>query len=101
MGDGTGLAEALLGLDGFRVLDVRETSDELVVMVETTAEVVGCMTCGVHRGARSRSRRCQGPGLLRTSGPITSREVARPGCAPCLAGFAHDPVAPAGGGATS
>jgi hypothetical protein len=25
MGDGTGLAEALLGLDGFRVLEVDET----------------------------------------------------------------------------
>ena len=29
MNDATGLAEALLGLDGFRVLDVNETPDEV------------------------------------------------------------------------
>ena len=28
--DGIGLAEALLGLDGFRILEVTETADELV-----------------------------------------------------------------------
>ncbi len=31
MSDGIGLAEALLGLDGFRVLAVTEAPDELVV----------------------------------------------------------------------
>ncbi len=31
MDDGIGLAEALLGLDGFRVLDVAEGPDELVI----------------------------------------------------------------------
>ena len=36
MSDGIGLAEALLGLDGFRVLEVRETTGELVITVETT-----------------------------------------------------------------
>ena len=42
MSDATGLAEAMLGLDGFRVLEVRETSSEVVVTVETTTEIVGC-----------------------------------------------------------
>ncbi len=31
MGDGTGLAEAILGLDGFRVLAVDESSMEVVI----------------------------------------------------------------------
>ena len=43
--DGTGLAEALLGLDGFKVLDVAETGGELTVMVETVV-VEGCPGCG-------------------------------------------------------
>lgn len=56
MGDGTGLAEALLGLDGFRVLEVSETPDELTVVVETLLVVVGCSRCGsravAHEGMR-------------------------------------------------
>ncbi|MGH8300259.1 MAG: hypothetical protein ACRET5_02190 [Steroidobacteraceae bacterium] len=55
MNDVTGLAEALLGLDGLRVLDVRETSSEVVVTVETTADVVGCATC-VRAEAQDRLR---------------------------------------------
>jgi hypothetical protein len=47
VGDGTGLAEALLGLDGFRVLAVVETPAGVVIEVETTAERVGCRGCGV------------------------------------------------------
>ncbi len=42
MDDATGLAEALLGLDGFRVLEVCEACSEVVVTVETTPDVVGC-----------------------------------------------------------
>ncbi len=38
MNDGTGLAEALLGLDGFRVLKVDEDTDEMVITIETTAD---------------------------------------------------------------
>jgi hypothetical protein len=45
--DGNGLAEALLGLPGFRVLEVVETDVELVVTIETTADRVGCGGCGV------------------------------------------------------
>ena len=54
MSDGTGLAEALLGLDGFRVLRVDEGADELVVTVETVAEVVGCGRCGVRAASHDR-----------------------------------------------
>ena len=44
MSDGTGLAEALLGLDGFTVLDVTEGPAELVVTIETVAQVEGAPT---------------------------------------------------------
>ena len=47
MSDATGLAEALLGLDGFRVLAVDETAAEVVIRVETTGGLVGCPGCGV------------------------------------------------------
>ncbi len=56
MDDGIGLAEALLGLDGFRVLDVTEGPDELVVTVESAAELVGCSRCGVRVEAQDRMR---------------------------------------------
>lgn len=54
MSDGIGLAEAMLGLDGFRVLEVVEVPDELVVTIETTADVVGCSSCGVRAVAHDR-----------------------------------------------
>lgn len=47
MSDGIGLAEALLGLDGFRVLGVVESADELVIRIETTAMAAWCAACGV------------------------------------------------------
>src|SRR2546430_12644944 len=53
-GDGIGLAEALLGLDGFRVLGVGDLDGEVVVLVETTAERVGCRGCGVLAEAQDR-----------------------------------------------
>ena len=56
MNDAIGLAEALLGLDGFRVLEVTETPAEVVITVETTTEIVGCMTCGVRAQAQDRLR---------------------------------------------
>lgn len=43
MDDGNGLAEALLGLDGFRVLEVSEVPAELSIEIETTVEVVGLL----------------------------------------------------------
>ena len=46
MSDGTGLADALLGLSGFRVLEVRENPDELVIEIETTVDRAACARCG-------------------------------------------------------
>jgi len=54
MSDGIGLAEALLGLDGFRILDVAEVSDEVVITIETTSDRVGCTRCGVRAEAHDR-----------------------------------------------
>ena len=54
MSDGIGLAEALLGLPGFRVLEVTESYDELVVTVETVAELAGCAQCGTRAEAHER-----------------------------------------------
>ncbi len=54
--DGTGLAEALLGLDGFKVLSVTEGEHELVIAVETTAAVTGCWDCGVQAECHDRVR---------------------------------------------
>jgi transposase len=56
MDDATGLAESLLGLDGFRVLAVEETPSEVIVTVETTADFVGCPSCGVRAEAKDRFR---------------------------------------------
>ena len=56
MSDGIGLAEALLGLDGFRVLAVSEVPDELIVTIETTRDFVGCGRCGVRAEAHDRMR---------------------------------------------
>jgi transposase len=54
--DGTGLAEALLGLDGFKVLSVTEGEHELVIAVETTTSVTGCFDCGVQAECQDRVR---------------------------------------------
>ena len=54
MNDGTGLAEALLGLDGFRVLEVSETPAELTIEIETTVDFMGCSTCGTRAEAHER-----------------------------------------------
>jgi transposase len=56
MNDGIGLAEALLGLPGFRVLEVHETTAEVIVTVETTADFTGCRRCGVRAEAQDRRR---------------------------------------------
>jgi len=54
MCDGTGFAETMLGLDGFKVLDVADSGGEVEVRVETTARVVGCGSCGVRAVAQER-----------------------------------------------
>ncbi len=53
MSDGNGIAKALLGLHGFRVLAVSETV-EVVIETETTADLVGCDSCGVRAEPRER-----------------------------------------------
>ena len=50
----TGLAEAMLGLPGFRVLVVLRTDAEVVIEIETTAERSGCPGCGVVARAHER-----------------------------------------------
>ncbi|MDQ6848598.1 MAG: ISL3 family transposase [Actinomycetota bacterium] len=54
MRDGNDLADALLGLDGFRVLEVAETTEEITVTIETTADLVGCSECGVRAESQDR-----------------------------------------------
>ena len=57
MSDAIGLAEALLGFSGFRVLEVTESPDEPVVIVETTSGVVGCGECGTRAVTHERQPR--------------------------------------------
>ncbi len=54
MSNPTSLAEALLGLDGFQILGVHETPDELIINIETQGTVVGCPECGVRAQAKDR-----------------------------------------------
>lgn len=54
MDDGIGLAEALLGLDGFVVLAVTEGAGERVVTVETKAGIARCGRCGTRAEAQDR-----------------------------------------------
>jgi hypothetical protein len=70
MDDGIGLTEALLELEGFRVLDVAEGPDELVVTVESTAKVVGCSGCGVRAKAQDH---------MPTTSAISIASIARHG----------------------
>jgi transposase len=44
--DGNGLAEATLGLSGFRVRDAAETDSEMDVEIETTADRAAGAGCG-------------------------------------------------------
>lgn len=53
MSDGTGLAEAPLGLDGL-VLEVTEDDVEIVIDIETPGDVVDCGRCGTRAEARDR-----------------------------------------------
>ncbi len=54
MGDGIGLAEALMGLSGFSVLEVTEADAEVVIVIETVGAVVGCSECGTRAEAQDR-----------------------------------------------
>ena len=54
-GNDSSLDVAVLGLDGFRLRTATEDDGELLMLVETTASVVGCSGCGTR--ARSKGRR--------------------------------------------
>ncbi|OYV58110.1 MAG: hypothetical protein B7Z69_10150 [Actinobacteria bacterium 21-73-9] len=54
MPDATGVAEVMLGLPGFRVIEAVESDDELVVTVETIPELTGCPGCGAVATAHDR-----------------------------------------------
>jgi transposase len=54
MNHATGLAEAMLGLEGFRVLAVEETASEVLIGIESTTTLVGCPLCGVRATAHDR-----------------------------------------------
>jgi len=55
MGDRSRDASALLGMEGFVVLSQSEEGGELYVLVETTANVAGCPSCGVKATGHGRS----------------------------------------------
>lgn len=55
MDERSGGGAALLGMDGFVVIDSVEEDGELFVLVETTADVVGCPSCGVRATGHGRS----------------------------------------------
>ena len=54
-GEDSSLDVAVLGSDGFRLLGATDDDGELLMLVETTATVVGCSGCGTR--ARSKGRR--------------------------------------------
>jgi transposase len=54
VGDGTGLAERMLGLRGLAVLDVEECPGEVVVKVESTRTKVTCPSCRRRAEAQDR-----------------------------------------------
>jgi len=54
MTDATGLAEAMLGLPGFRVLEVTETPAEVTIRIETVPRLEPCLGCGVVATAHDR-----------------------------------------------
>ena len=52
--DTTSVTAALMGLDGFEVLAAADAGGELELLVQTTAELVGCPGCGAVARAKDR-----------------------------------------------
>jgi transposase len=52
--DTTSVTAALIGLDGFEVLAAADAGGELELLVQTTADQVGCPTCGAVARAKDR-----------------------------------------------
>ena len=79
MGEATGLAEKMLGLDGFRVLEVAEAKAELVIHIETVPTEVLCGGCGAPAEGQDRiSVEVARPAVLpsRHSGHLAQEAVA-------------------------
>jgi transposase len=55
MDGGSGGVSALLGMDGFVVTSMDEHDEEWWLLVETTADMVGCPRCGVQATGHGRS----------------------------------------------
>ncbi len=55
MGEGSGDASELLGVDGFVVISQIEEDGEVWELVETIADVAGCPRCGVRATGHGRS----------------------------------------------
>jgi hypothetical protein len=54
--DTTSVTAALFGLAGFEILAVADAGGELEMLVQTTADVVGCPVCGAVARAKDRRR---------------------------------------------
>jgi transposase len=65
----TAITAALIGLDGFEVLAAADAGGELELLVQTTADLVGCPSCGAV--ARAKDRR---PSWVRDL-PVAGRPV--------------------------
>src|SRR5690349_12730761 len=52
--DTTSVTAALFGLTGFEILAVADAGGELELLVQTTANLVGCPTCGAVARAKDR-----------------------------------------------
>jgi transposase len=52
--DTTAITAALIGLDGFEVLAAADAGGEVELLVQTTADLVGCPLCGVVARAKDR-----------------------------------------------
>ena len=63
------MTAALIGLDGFEILAAADAGGELELLVQTTADLVGCPSCGAV--ARAKDRR---PSWVRDL-PVAGRPV--------------------------
>ncbi len=73
MADATGVAEAMLGLDGFRVLCVQEGAGEIVIEIETIGELVGSRAAASWRGPTGAPPRRAAATRARAITPSASR----------------------------
>ena len=81
MSDGIGLAEVLLGLPGFRVLDVVESAVEVVITIESTAVWAHCRSTTSTRPSVApriwRAAALTEASLVTSNATISTREPSR------------------------